>query len=301
MTHFAVAIDLGGTQLRAALIDENGHVLERTAVATAASSGPDVVLEQMAAVAAHVSAGIAKSTILGVGVSAPGPLDAKAGIALNIPTLAGFVDYPLVDRLRQRLELPVVLENDGIAAALGEWHFGAGRGCENMVYVTVSTGIGGGVVADNRILHGRRGMAGHVGHMSIVAEGEPCACGNRGCFEAYGAGPAFTARAQKRALACAHTSLGMNGALIDSAAVFAAAKAGDSLACALVAEEAAILGAGFTSLLHLFSPEVLVMGGGLSNEFDTLYPGIHHAIQTHAMPAFRDIMVRRAELGGNSA
>eukprot|EP01037_Dinobryon_pediforme_P014083 gene14083-14202_t len=300
MRPLAIGIDLGGTQVRAALINENGIILKRTAVRTAATSGPEAVLTQIDTVAKAVAAGVETTRIIGVGVSAPGPLDAKAGIALNIPTLAGFVNYPLAAALRARLEMPVVLENDGIAAASGEWHFGAGRGFENMVYVTVSTGIGGGVVVDNHILHGRRGMAGHVGHMSIERNGELCSCGNRGCFEAYGSGPAFTARAQKRALACAGTILGAEGSSIDGPAVFAAARDGDFLGLELVAEEAAILGRGFTNLLHVFSPDILVVGGGLSNEFNALYPGIHSAIQKCAMPAFRDVLIVRAELGDNS-
>ena len=296
----AIGIDLGGTQLRAALITPQGDILARTAVATAATAGPAAVLDQICAVVEKVCAGVDKGRISGIGVSAPGPLDSKQGIALSIPTLAGFVDYPLGQAVRARWSCPVVLENDGIAAALGEWQFGAGRGVENMVYVTVSTGIGGGVVVDNRILRGRRGMAAHVGHMSFIAEGALCVCGNRGCFEAYGSGPAFVARAQRQALACTSTTLGQNGAVIDSPAVFAAAKAGDTLALALVAEEAAILGTGFTSLLHLFSPDVLVMGGGLAHEFDMLYPGIQSVIQKSAMPAFRDVRIKRAALNDNS-
>ena len=300
MQSLAVGIDLGGTQLRAALVDEAGNILKRNAVLTDAMGGPDKVVIQMENLVNWLLVEINPVLVVGIGVSAPGPLDAKQGVALNIPTLAGFVDYPLTATLRQRFRYPVNLENDGIAAALGEWRFGAGRGVENMVYVTVSTGIGGGVVVDNHMLHGRRGMAGHVGHMSIALNGELCPCGNQGCFEAYGSGTAFAKRAGRKAFTCETTELGTKGMLIDSRAVFEAARNGDRLATELIEEEAEILGRGFTSLLHLFSPELLVMGGGLSNEFDTLKPGIDAYISRWAMPAFRDVKIVRSALGQNS-
>ena len=238
--------------------------------------------------------------IVGIGVSAPGPLDTETGTALDIPTLRGFSNYPLRDELQRRLPFPVNLENDGIAAAIGEWQFGAGRGISNLVYVTVSTGIGGGAIIDGRVVRGRKGMAAHVGHMSIVRDGELCPCGNKGCFEAYASGTAFTKRAQTRAMECSETSLMRNGEVLDSRSVFAAARHGDSFANRLVDEEAEILGRGFTNLLHIFSPEIVIMGGGLSQQFERLRPGIQAYMARRAMPAFRDIKVVRSALGQNS-
>jgi glucokinase len=242
----------------------------------------------------------ARDDLIGVGICAPGPLDAKRGVALATPTIAGFVDLPLAAMVEERLGLPVRLENDGIAAALGEWRFGAGVGCHNLAYVTVSTGIGGGVVAAGRILRGRRGMAGHVGHMTIVRDGDVCSCGNRGCWEAYASGTAFARRARVSAADSPSTALGANGAPIDASAVFVAASRGDALARRLVSEEADLLGVGIVNLLHLYSPDVVVVGGGLSNGFDLLHPGIVARIKAAAMPPFRDTPVLRAALGGDS-
>jgi glucokinase len=284
----AIAIDLGGTKIRAALVDRTGDILQRTEELTRASDGPEVVLGQIAALAKAVSAGRGLAGIVGAGVSSPGPLDTHEGLALGIPTLAGFQNYPLKQALAERLEMPVALENDGIAAAIGEWTFGAAKGYANAVYVTVSTGIGGGVIADGRVLRGRRGMAGHIGHMSFVRGGELCACGNYGCFEAYGSGTAFT----RRAVAA--------GVADSAAAVFVAAAAGDGRAQQLADEEADILGQGFASLLHLYSPDVLVMGGGLSNQFKALRPGIMAGLRRSAMAPFRDTPVVPAALGNNS-
>jgi glucokinase len=295
----AIGIDLGGTQIRAGLVDRGGNILKRAAVLTHAEGGPAVVIAQIADLAAAICAGVPRSDICGAGVSSPGPLDTNAGIALAIPTLRGFVDFPLRAALAEALDLPVILENDGIAAALGEWRFGAARGHANVVYVTVSTGIGGGVIIGNRVLRGRRGMAGHVGHMTFVRGGEVCACGNHGCFEAYGSGTALARRAVKAAVS-RPTALGADGQPIDAAAVFAAAAAGDGLAGELVRGEAEILGQGFASLLHLYSPDILVMGGGLSNQFDVLGDGIAASLRAAAMPAFRETPVVRAGLGSNS-
>ena len=289
MQPLAIGLDLGGTQLRAALIDPSGRVEERIALATEAQAGPEVVVGQIVEAVARVSRSVDRKRIRGVGVSAPGPLDTVRGIALALPTLAGFVDFPLAETLARRTGLPVRLENDGIAAVLAEWRFGAGRGCDNVVYVTLSTGIGGGVVVDGRVLRGRMGMAGHVGHMTIVRDGAPCPCGNRGCFEAYASGPAFAARASARL-----------GRPTGAEAVFAAATGGDAVARALVAEEADLIGTGIANLLHLYSPQVVVLGGGLSTQFDALAPGIAARLGVSAMPSFRDVPVVSAALGGNA-
>ncbi len=296
----AIGVDLGGTQVRAALIDGHGRVLKRRFEPTKADAGPDVVIGQISALVSDVCQNVDRGSILGAGVSSPGPLDTDMGIALAVPNLAGFVNFPLRARLVQVLAMPVALENDGISAALGEWQFGAGKGSANVVYVTVSTGIGGGIIIDNRVLRGRQGMAGHVGHMSFVHGGETCVCGNRGCFEAYASGTAFTRRAVKAAAGAAATALGQDGRAIDAAAVFAAAREGDPIAKALVEEEADFLGQGFASLLHLYSPDILIMGGGLSAQFDALHEGLIQSLRTYAMPPFRNTPVIRAALGANS-
>lgn len=300
MQKIAIGIDLGGTQVRAALVDERGIIIARTEELTEAQAGPQRILAQIRSLTNKLLTGWKSSAVVGVGVSMPGPIDTVAGIARDIPTLPGFIDFPLKAELQRGLPFPVSLENDGIAAAIGEWQFGAGRGLENLVYVTVSTGIGGGVIADGRVLRGRKGMAAHIGHMSVMPNGELCPCGNRGCFEAYGSGTAFALRARTRALTCTETVLGKNSVEVHSRDVFAAARSGDALANNLIEEEAEILGRGFTSLIHIFSPDIVVMGGGVSHEFDRLQSGIQNYIAQWAMPAFNDVQVIRAALGQNS-
>ena len=288
----AIAVDLGGTQLRAALVAPDGTLAARVARPTFAGAGPEAVLAQIAEAVGEVAAGAGE--VAGVGVASPGPLDTSRGVALDLPMLRGFAGFPFAAALADRLGLPVRLENDGIAAAIGEWRRGAGQGRDNLVYVTLSTGIGGGIVADGRVLRGRMGLAGHVGHMTIVKDGAPCPCGNRGCWEAYAAGPAFADRAAHR-LGCRP-----GDPAAAPPAVFDAAAAGDPAARALVEEEADLAGIGIASLLHLYSPEVVILGGGLAARFDALLPGIAARVATAAMPAFRGVPILPAALGGNA-
>jgi len=269
----AIAIDLGGTQLRAALV-AGARVEARAAEPTDVAGGPEAVLAQMQRLIGAVSAGITADRINGIGISAPGPLDSEAGVVLEIPTLPGWTDVPLRDRLAAATGLPVLLENDGISAAYGEWRHGAGRGLSHLVYATVSTGLGGGVIVDGRIMHGRRGMAGHIGHFTMAPDGPRCPCGTIGRAAATGT--------------------------VDARHVVEAARAGDELALALIEEEAALLGRGFASLVHLYSPERIVMGGGVSAAFDLMDGTIHRVMRAHLMAAFRDVVVVRAELAENA-
>ena len=296
----AVGIDLGGTQVRAALVDGSGLVLARAAQRTDAVGGPRAVLQQIQQLVAETTQGMATSDLRGVGVSAPGPLDAEAGVILGIPTLTGWTDIPLVAWLQQALSLPVTLENDGIAAAIGEWRFGAGRGLSDFVYVTVSTGIGGGVIADGRVLRGRGRLAGHIGHMTIAAEGAVCSCGNPGCWEAQASGTALGLVARQRATATPGSLLAAHGEAATAQPVMAAARAGDALALQLVEREAQLLGVGIVNLLHLYSPQAVVVGGGVSQGFDLLQPGIGQHVRQHALPPFRATPVVQAALGQNS-
>ncbi|MET3927384.1 ROK family protein [Devosia sp. 2618] len=283
----AIGIDIGGSRLRAALIDASGTILARCETTTLAQAGPEAVIAQVFDLVDQIAPKAERTALAGVGVACPGPLDTDTGRAMGIPTLAGWNDIPIARMIEAALGLPVRLENDGIAAAIGEWKFGAGRGLQHLAYITVSTGIGGGVVLDGKPLHGRMGMAGHVGHMTIVPDGTACPCGNRGCWEAYASGTAFGQRIAQ--------SVGGN-----PKSIFAAARTGDAAALKLVAEEADWLGIGIANLLHLYSPDCVVIGGGISNGFDLLQPGIDARIQRNAMTAFRKVPIVVAGLGENA-
>ena len=293
----AIAIDLGGTQIRAALVEESGHIINRVAMPTPVSAGPDAVVEALALAAKEIAEGA--GDVAGICLASPGPVDTISGIIYRVYTL-GFDHYPLREALSEKLGRAVLLENDGIAAAIGEWTYGAGKGHNSVVYVTASTGIGGGAIVDGQVLRGRMGMAGHVGHLCIDHKGPRCGCGNTGCWEAFAAGPIFAERAQRAAAADGTSSLGTIATPLKPADIFAAAATGDALARALVEDEARYLGIGMTSLLHLYSPDVIVLGGGMSNAFAQLHPGITAYIQDNAQPAFRAVPVVKAACGDNS-
>lgn len=283
----AIALDLGGTQTRAALVDEHGTVSNRVTLPTPAQEGPDAVIAKIAEAANFAMGGA--PDIVGVGLSSPGPLDTESGVAIRLPNFKDFVNFPIRAALEEKLQRKVHLENDGISAAIGEWKFGAGRGLHSLVYVTVSTGIGGGVIVNNTVVRGHMGMASHVGHMAIMPNGNRCNCGSTGCWETYAAGPFFAARAS-RAL----------GKTVQPKDVFALAREGNAVAQQQVDEEARMLGLGLTSLLYLFSPQKIIIGGGLSNASAQLFPGINAYIQANAMKPFRDVPIEKAGLGGNS-
>ena len=274
----ALGFDLGGTQVRAALV-EGGQVLRRAALRTDVAGGPEAVMEQFLRLGESVAD---KAAPVAVGIAAPGPLDTVTGVVDHIPTLPGWEGFALRDRLAHAFGLPAVVENDGIAAAQGEWRHGAGRGLAHLVYVTVSTGVGGGVVVDGRLLHGRRGMAGHVGHMRVAEDGPVCSCGRVGCFEALASGTAFGRRADGGAEAVAR------------------ARQGDPAALSLLAEEARLLGRGFANLAHLYAPERIIMGGGVAQAFDLLAPRIRAEFDAEAMPPFRTVEIVPAALGDNA-
>ncbi|UPA27285.1 ROK family protein [Shinella oryzae] len=297
---FTIGLDLGGTQVRAALV-RAGKVLARTAARTDVS-GPEEVMRQFRALVAEVSHAAGSAPIRAIGMCAPGPLDTMSGVIDHIPTLPGWELFPLRDRLSAIFGIPAIVENDGIAAAFGEWQYGAARGLDHVVYVTVSTGIGGGVVVDGRLMHGARGMAGHVGHFTLATEGPTCSCGRVGCFEAVAAGTAFGKRVRVAANENPTSFLGRMAekGIVEGRHAVEGARAGDAACLALIAEEADWLGSGFASLLHLYSPQMLVMGGGVSVAFDLLEPGIRARIRHDAMAPFREVPVVQAKLGDDA-
>ncbi len=294
-----IGVDLGGTRLRAVRIDTAGHIFQHRSVATAATAGPEEVISQIASLVEQVIGDASRAEILGIGVGSPGPLDPFEGVVLHAPTLQGWVNVPLRAILQERIGLPVILNNDANAAALGEWYFGSGQGCQDFVYVTVSTGIGGGIIANGQLLLGRKGMAGEIGHMQIQPDGPVCSCGQTGCWESLASGTAL-ARFAVQALQRESPSLLRDRATkgpVTAAHVVAAATQGDELAQDLLRREGEFLGMGLVNLLHLFSPERITLGGGVAQGMAWLEPHIHRVIAARAMSSYRDVPIQYAQLG----
>jgi glucokinase len=280
----AIGIDLGGTELRAAVVSADGEVLAHARTETAALDGPAAVIAQMADLVEQIAPG---HDLCGVGIGSPGPLDAASGTVVHAPTLVGWKDVPLASLAAARFGMPVRIDNDANVAALAEWRFGAGRGLRHMVYVTVSTGIGGGVILDGKLMHGRLSLASEIGHMAITEAPILCNCGGFGCWEALASGTALGQRA---------TAAGGLGR-VTARDVARLAEAGDATAIRLLAEEARYLGLGFANLLHLYAPEMIVVGGGVSDSLPAMRADIEAVIRRQAMPAYRDVPIVAAALG----
>lgn len=295
-----VAVDLGGTQIRVALSDLDGTFLRRIACPTEAGQGPEAVLRRLVARIQEIRQGIRDDDILGVGIGSPGPVDALAGVIISPPNLPGWNEVPLRDILEQRLSLPVRLANDANAAALGEWAFGAGRGHQNVVYVTISTGIGGGVISEGRLLLGHRGLAAEVGHMTLQPDGPRCNCGNYGCWEALASGTAI-AREGAEAVRAGRSSLltqmcAGQAEAVDARLVGEAADRGDPAAQEIIERVAVYCGVGVGNLLHLYSPELVLIGGGVSRLGDVLFSTMRRVARERVMPPYRDVPIELAAL-----
>ena len=301
-TPLAVAVDLGGTRFRVALVGRQGDLHAHTVYDTDAASGPDVILARIGdAVLAAVAAAPVGSRVVGVGIVAPGPLDPWRGVIYKAPNLPGWENLPLADRLAAIRRLPVRAGNDANLAALGEHRFGAGRGVSHMIYLTVSTGVGGGIVENGQLLLGARGVAGEPGHMTVDLGGVRCNCGNSGCLETLASGTAIARRAAEALAAGRHSSLGGPGARPTAPLVDAAADAGDPLAIELMEAAARAMGTGIVNLLHLFDPRLVVLGGGVSRSGELWWRTVRAEVERRAMPIYlQGLQIVPAALGDDA-
>jgi glucokinase len=301
----AIGLDLGGTKILALVVSAEGRVLARAGRPTPHRDRAALVDALVDCVREAVArAGLRVEDAAGVGVGAPGPTDPERGVLLEPPNLPPDCrDLPLRALLEPRLGVPVVVDNDANAAALGEHRYGAGRGTADMLYITISTGIGGGIVAGGRLLRGAGYTAGEVGHMILAAEGQDvCGCGRVGCWEAISSGTGIARQAREAVAAGRAPGLwarcGGDPAALTAAVVARAAAEGDPAAQAIVTRAVAYSGVGLLNLLHLFSPALIVIGGGLTHAWDQLIApaarwALDHAVR-HAAAACRIV---RAELG----
>jgi glucokinase len=285
-----LAIDLGGTQIRAAHVSPDLVVSCRRAVETRDEEGVEAVIDRICTAALAVRedaerAGLADPA--GIGISAPGPLDPWKGIVIAPPNLAGWRDIPLAARVEDALRLPTFLERDTNAAVMGEWRFGAAKGTDDVIYLTVSTGIGGGLVLDGRPLIGKDGTAGEIGHITVALDGPLCGDGQPGHAEAIGSGRAIAREGRellKRGEAPGLAALAADEP-VDAELVARAADGGD-VACQRVLERAWVaIGAMCASLVNTLNPEVIVLGGSIGCNRPELPSAIRAEIDRRAFPA----------------
>ncbi len=270
-----IAVDLGGTRMRVALYDGEHHALERQVEPTQAEEGPEAVVGRLIEAVRRTGEAAGWERIAGIGVSSPGPLDPWRGVVLWTPNLPGWENVPLADQLSEATQRPVFLGNDANLAALAEHRCGAGQGYSDLVYITVSTGIGGGILCGGQLVLGQGGVAGEVGHMVLKPDGPACNCGRRGCLEALASGTGIARAAQAAVLAGKPTRITalVDGDLerITARLVHQAADEGDDVAVAVFREAGRYLGIGIANLMCLLNPGVVIIGGSVAKAGELLF------------------------------
>jgi Transcriptional regulator/sugar kinase len=285
-----LGVDLGGTKIATALATAQGEIVARGYTPTPAQAGPDAVIKSICATIDETLEKIPtdSSQLLGIAIAAAGNIDSDNGKVIFSPNLPGWDEVPLRDIVEQRFSIPTYLGNDANLAALGEWYFGVKKKVANLIYITVSTGIGGGIITNGKLYTGACGTAGEVGHMTIDINGPRCRCGNIGCWEALASGTALAREAVRRIKEGASTSIIelVNGDLskIDARVVSSAAQQGDGLARELVSRLSYYLGVGLVNLVNIFNPELILIGGGVAKMGDML---LQPAINIVRKKAFR--------------
>ena len=283
-TPVAAGIDLGGTNLKGAAVDVQGSVLVKRAVPSEFSRGPRAVIDDMVRLIDELLAELTvdRSALVGVGIGSPGPLSIRRGRIIHAANLPGWKGVDVRDLSCQDIGTPVVLENDGNAAAFGEHWVGAGRGAGDLVLLTLGTGVGAGVVLDGELLHGHHENAAELGHMVIVPDGRSCPCGQRGCLEQYASARGVALRAIEAVHRGEPSELSARlegDADVDAAEVAELAKRGDDL-CARVWDDACrYLGIAIVNIQHAYNPAMVLLGGGMSQAGGFLLDRVkkHHA------------------------
>lgn len=302
MADFAIGVDLGGTNLRVAVVDAHGQVLDRRELPTEVVAGPATVINDMCKAVTELRErhAVGGARLAGIGVGIPGIIFLSTGLLKKSPNLPGWEDYPVKGEIERHLGTRVYLENDANAAALGEAWMGRGRGVRHLCLLTLGTGVGGGIIIDGRILHGVEGMAAEVGHMTVEPGGAVCGCGNHGCLEALASATAIVRMARETVARGRSQCLAKLEAenRLTSKAVYEAAEAGDAAAKEIFVTAGRALGIGIGILINLLNPALVLLGGGAANAWNAFAPTLFEELRARSY-IFREIPVpiERTELG----
>ncbi len=302
-----LAVDLGGTKITAALISDKGQVVAKEYCLTLANEGPQSVVERMLSSTDRVLSqkNMDVSQLDSISIAAAGAINFTEGVITSSPNLPGWYDIPLREIVQKKYQINTFLINDASAAALGEHHLGAGKGVNNLVYLTVSTGIGGGIIINGALYLGRCGCAGEIGHMTIDVNGIRCNCGNIGCLETLASGTAIAREAKRRIRLGEKSSLTeiVKGNIdnITAEKVGAAAQGGDSLALEVISTAATYLGVGMVNLVNIFNPEMLIVGGGVAKLGDLLLNPARRVVRERAFQlSAQAVRIVPAQMGEHS-
>ncbi|MDX9991888.1 MAG: ROK family protein [Anaerolineales bacterium] len=293
-----LAVDIGGTQIRAALFERDSLQPLRVERARTEANKTGVYdrLERLVA-----SIWPAEGGVDAIGIASPGPLDPHAGIIITTPNIKEWRNFPLAEKLKARFGVPVVLDNDANLACLGEWKFGAGQGHQDVLFLTISTGIGGGVVSNGRLVQGYHGLAAELGHTTVWPDGPLCGCGKRGHIEAISSGTAI-ARYAREQIEAGRPSLLAERPAISARDVSDAAAAGDLLSIETLSRAGRYLGVAVANFLAAFDPSIVIFGGGASNCGPALFDPFHASLRENIFdPTYlKNLTFTRAALGDDA-
>ena len=291
MVEYSIGLDLGGTNLRAAAVNRAGGILEKLSTSASPHKGREHLLGEMVAVIDDLRSRWGSDQLAGIGLGVPGFILLKEGVIRNSNNLACLEDFPFRDEMERRLETTVILENDANAAALGEKWMGAGRQVDDLILLTLGTGIGGGIISGGRVLHGFLGMAGELGHLTVVTNGFPCGCGNRGCVEKHASATAITAMARVMQL----------GDNLSAAEVYELAAKGNEHARTVFRVMGESLGIALAMMVNTFNFPLYLLSGGVLAAWDLFAPAMLEEMRRRSF-TFRttDTKVEKAILGNEA-
>ncbi|MFB3825716.1 MAG: ROK family protein [Bryobacteraceae bacterium] len=288
---YSIGLDLGGTNLRGAAIDRSGGILEKISGSTAVGEGKEPLLRDMAAVIQQLKDRHGAGDLAGIGVGVPGFILLKEGVIKNCNNLPFLEGLPIRDEMERLLGTRVILENDANAAALGEKWMGAGRDVDDLVLLTLGTGIGGGIITGGRVLHGFLGMAGELGHLTVVPNGNPCGCGNQGCLEKHASASAIASMARVMNL----------GDGLTAKDVYELAMRGDERARRIYRIMGEALGVGLAMLVNAFNAPLYLLSGGVLGAWDLFAPAMLEEVRRRSF-TFRttETRIEKATLGNEA-
>ncbi len=295
---YYIAIDIGGTQMRAARYLDSSQGAEDVRKIATQANGEDPLFRLKDLIE---SVWPQKGKVNSIAVGIPGPVDPYAGVVMRAPNIPGWIDLPLQKQMEDWFHVPVVLGNDANLAGLAEWTYGSGRGHHHLIYVTVSTGIGGGIICDDRLILGLHGLAGELGHVTVLPDGPLCSCGKRGHLEAFSSGPSIARWVEGEMQQGRPTCLN-SGQPISCKEVAQAALQGDALSIAAFQRAGKYLGIAFSNYLHIFNPSILIFGGGVSMTGRLLLDPLEATLREQVIsPSFLDrLTVTTASLGDDA-
>ena len=292
-------IDIGGTKIAVALENLVGEKVAARRLLTEVELGPERILENVLQAIEEMLVEN-RTTLSAIGIGCPGPIDIERGLALSPTNLPDWIDFPLVETIKKRFCVPTVLDNDANAAALGEYFYGAGRGFKDILYVTISTGIGGAIICEGTIRHGVGASAGEVGHTIVKPDGLLCLCGTNGCLETIASGLSI-ARRMKESLAARNGGNIENYDEITAETVVEAVKKGDEIAQKIWDETIKYLGVGIGNAITLIAPEAVIIGGGVSSAGELLLEPLRCQIGRNVtMLPIEKVKILKASLGNES-